>query len=125
MLRAASVLLVIAGLGFGLPCLPAIRAAAADRPVPTLFGFPAYGHGPFERRGIKSSVPLLVAFLVVCLAECVAGVLLWNGHKSGALLALALLPAGGVFWWGFALPFGPILALASAALMLVGWPKLR
>ncbi|MDX2005367.1 MAG: hypothetical protein SFU83_08835 [Meiothermus sp.] len=43
---------------------------------------------------------MLVVFLLVCLLEAVAGVLLWGGHKSGAVLALVLLPLGEVLWWG-------------------------
>lgn len=93
--------------------------------IPMLFGFPAYGRGPFEGVGLPTTVPLLVAFLLVCLLEAVAGVLLWGGYKSGAVLALVLLPLGGVFWWGFALPIPPILALVWTALILLNWQALR
>ena len=58
-------------------------------------------------------------------AECAAGWLLWGGHRSGAVLALAILPFAGVFWWGFALPFGPVFALPEIALILLNWRSLR
>jgi hypothetical protein len=124
-LRVAAVLLWLNGLGFGVFTLPAIRNVLSGRDVPIVMGFKAYGGGPFERHGIHSTVWLLAAFLLVCIAECVAGWLLWGGHRSGAVLALALLPCAGVFWWGFALPFGPLLALPEIALILINWRGLR
>jgi hypothetical protein len=106
-------------------CIPAIRNLLAGRDIPIVMGFPAYGRGPFERTGIPTTVPLLVAFLLVCSLEVVAGLLLWSGSKAGAILALALLPAAATFWWGFALPFGPIFALLSTVLIVIGWGSLR
>jgi hypothetical protein len=88
-------------------------------------GFPAYGRGPFERIGLPTTVPLLAAFLLVCILEAVAGFLLWGGYRSGAVLSLVLLPLGGIFWWGFALPIPPILALVWTALILLNWPALQ
>ncbi len=51
----------------------------------------------------QTTVPLLVAFLVVCVAELVMGWLLWRGRRSGTVLAFALLPFELAFWVGFAL----------------------
>ncbi|MGH3474074.1 MAG: hypothetical protein ACRDOT_04090 [Aeromicrobium sp.] len=31
----------------------------------TLFGFPTYGGGPFERMGISTTVPLMAAFALL------------------------------------------------------------
>jgi hypothetical protein len=124
-LRVAAVLLWITGLGFGVFCLPAIRNLLIGRDIPYIMGFPAYGKGPFERYGIPTTVPLLGAFFLVCIFEGVAGWLLWRGYKVGAILALALVPAGAIFWWGFALPFGPIFALVRTILILLSWQSLR
>jgi hypothetical protein len=63
--------------------------------------------------------------LLVCIAECVAGGLLWGGQRSGAVLALAVLPFAGLFWWGFALPFGPVSAFPEIVLILLNWRSLR
>lgn len=71
--RAAAVLAWLAGLGFGLPCLYGISYFAEHGAVATVLGFPAYGGGPFEDVGVTTSVPLLGAFLGVCVLECVAG----------------------------------------------------
>jgi hypothetical protein len=120
-LRVAAMFLVVNGLGFGVFCIPAIRNLLQGRDIPIVMGFPAYGRGPFERAGIPTTVPLLSGFLLVCILEIVAGVLLWGGARTGAYLALAVLPAGAVYWWGFALPFGPVFAVISTVLIVLGW----
>lgn len=94
-LRVAAVLLWLNGVGFGVFTLPAIRNLLLGREIPVVMGFKAYGGGPFERHGLPTTVWLLAAFLLVCVTECVAGWLLWSGHRSGAALALALLPFAG------------------------------
>jgi len=124
LIRVAAFLHWFVAVGFGVFCFPAIRNLLAGRDIPFVMGLPAYGRGPFERVGIPTSVPLLAAFLLVCILEAIAGVLLWGGHRSGAALALALIPAGGVFWWGFALPIPPILAFIWTILILVNWQAL-
>jgi hypothetical protein len=124
-LRLAAAFLWLNGLGFGVFAVPAIRNLLTGRDVPIVMGFKAYGGGPFERHGLPTSVWLLAAFLLVCVTECVAGYLLWNGHRGGAVLALGLLPFAAVFWWGFALPFGPLLAIPEIALILLNWRGLR
>jgi len=125
MTRAAAVLLWINGLGFGVFCLPAIRNLLTGREIPIVFGFPAYGRGPLERAGHPTTVPLLAGFLLVCVLEVVAGLLLWNHSRIGAVMSLVLLPLGGFFWWGFALPIPPVLAVARTVLIVLGWRSLR
>ncbi|HEX2681408.1 MAG TPA: hypothetical protein VHQ03_08960 [Candidatus Dormibacteraeota bacterium] len=124
-LRFASLLLWISAVGLGVPCLMAIRSLAAGRGIPNVFGFPAYGGGNFERRGMKTSIPLLIAFLLVLLLEALAGGLLWTGHLAGGILVLILLPLAAVFWWGFDLPYPPMVAGVRTALILLGWQSLR
>jgi hypothetical protein len=125
LVRVAAVLHWFVAFGFGVFCVPAIRNLLSGRDIPIIMGFPAYGRGPFERAGLPTTVPLLAAFLLVCVLEAVAGVLLWGGNRSGGVLALVLLPLGGVFWWGFALPIPPIFAITWTILILVHWSALR
>jgi hypothetical protein len=123
--RVAAILQWLVAVGFGVFCVPAIGNLLRGRSIPIVMGFPTYGRGPFERVGIPTTIPLLAAFLFVCMLEGVAGIFLWGGYKSGAVLALVLLPLGGVFWWGVALPIPPILALVWTILILLSWPTLR
>jgi hypothetical protein len=120
----ASALLWINGLGFGVPCVLAIRALQAGRGIPFILGFPAYGLGPFERHGYGTTVPLLAGFLAICIAEIVAGALLWHGSRAGAYLAFALLPLGAMYWWGFALPLPPVFALVRTVAIVLSWRTL-
>ncbi len=124
LIRVAAILHWMIAVGFGVFCFPAIRNLLIGRDIPIVLGFPAYGRGPFERVGIPTTVPLLAAFLLVCILEVVAGILLWGGHTSGAILAFVLLPLGAVFWWGFALPIPPIFALVWVILILMNWQAL-
>ena len=80
--RTAAVLAWIPGVGFGLFAVPAIWYFARHHSVWVSLGYPTYGHGPFEDIGIPTSLPLLVSFLLVCLAEVVLGWLLWRGHPK-------------------------------------------
>ena len=124
-IKVAAVLAWTNAFGFGVFCLPAIRNLLAGRDIPYVMGFPAYGKGPFEQVGIPTTVPLLSAFLLICMLEGVAGWLLWSGSKTGAILAIVLVPIGAIFWWGFGLPFAPLFALARTALIVLGLQSLK
>jgi hypothetical protein len=119
MTRAAAVCSLLLGLGFGLPGVYGAWYLARYDRVWTFLGFPTYGDGPFERWGVPTSVLLLVGFAVVCAAEVVVGVLLWRDATVAPWLALALLPVEGVFWIGFALPFGPVLGAVRTVLVVL------
>lgn len=123
-LRVAAILLWFTAFGFGIFCLPAIGNLLRGRDIPYILGFPAYGKGPFERAGIPTTVPLLAAFLLLCILEGLAGWFLWGRHKEGAILALLLVPAGAIFWWGFALPIPPLVALIRTILIVLSWQSL-
>lgn len=124
-LHVAAILLWFTAFGFGIFCLPAIGNLLTGRDIPYIMGFPAYGKGPFERVGIPTTVPLLAAFLLICTLEGLAGWLLWDGRQAGSILALVLVPAGVIFWWGFALPIPPILALIRTVLIVLSWHSFR
>jgi hypothetical protein len=90
--RAAAILAVLPAVVFGIPCIFAIRFFSERGYVWTFMGFPTYGQGPFEAWGFQTTTGLLVAFLLVCVAELVVAVLLWRETRTGVVLSLALLP---------------------------------
>ncbi len=47
-----------------------------------------------------------------------------GGHRGGATLALVLLAPGAVFWWGFDLPYPPVITVARTILIFLGWSSL-
>lgn len=63
MMKAAAILSILLGLGFGLPCAYGNPYLSTTGEVWTFLGFPTYGRGPFEAIGTQTTVPLLVAFL--------------------------------------------------------------
>lgn len=122
--HSAAILVWISAVGLGTPCVMAIRNLRVGRGIPLVLGFPAYGGGAFERHGLETTIPLLTGFLVVALLEAAAGWLLWGGYKLGAIASIALLVPGAVYWWGFDLPYPPIVALARVVLIVLAWPVL-
>jgi hypothetical protein len=120
-MKVAAVLGAKSGLGFGIPCAVGMQHLARTGEVWTFRGFPTYGKGPFERIGLPTTVPLLSAFLAVCASEVATAWSLWRHPRTGARLSHAVLSVEAVFWAGFALPFGPPLALArTAAILMAG-----
>jgi len=121
MFRTAGALCWLLAIGFGLPDIPAMASIARGDGVWYFLGFPTYGAGPFEQIGVSTTVPLLVGFLAVAIAELIAGLLLWRRTSAGSVMAIALLPFELAYWIGFALPIGPIVALARTVLVILAW----
>ena len=115
MSRFAAVLAWVAGFGFGLPGAYGAAYLTSHDEVWSFLGYPTYGGGPFESWGFPT-LPMQMAFVVVCAAELVTGGLLWREHPAGRTMSLTLLPFELFFWFGFALPFGFVLGALRAAL---------
>jgi hypothetical protein len=105
---------------FGVGDLLPIRSLAHGGGVPSVLGFPAYGGGAFESSGIPTTLPLVAVFLVICLGQILAGVVVWRRMRAGAVLALLVLLAGSVCWLGFAFPVGPALGVVWTLLVALG-----
>lgn len=120
--RAAAVLLWIVAAGWGLsaPWLMWWVLARGRLPVLPIIGEP--NGGPFYfnlSRGVF--VALLAVSFVLALAQGWAAWLLWAGKRSGALLQFGLLPVEAAFWYGFALPIPPLLAIVRLVLTALAW----
>jgi hypothetical protein len=89
-------------------------------PVLPIIGEP--NGGPFYFNYSRGTfVALLGASLLLAFAQGWAGWLLWSGKRSGALLEVGLLPIEAVFWYGFALPIPPLLAIIRLVLTALAW----
>ena len=103
--RAAAIVLVATGLGFGVPTPFVLEHLQRTGELPmTPFGFRAMS-GPFEALGPGPFSALLVGLAGVCAADVVAGALIWRGDGRGRRLAAISTPPGVVLGLGFALPF--------------------
>jgi hypothetical protein len=123
--RAAAVLLWIVAAGWGLPApwLMWWVLARGRLPVLPIIGQP--NGGPFYfnfGRGVFAA--LLAISFVLAFVQGWAGWLLWTGKRSGALLQFALLPVEAAFWYGFAVPIPPLLAIVRLVLTASAWRSL-
>jgi hypothetical protein len=84
-----------------------------------------YGGPWWDSMSIPHFVASLGAFLAVNAVVATGGILLWAGRRSGAVPSLAPLPVELLFWWGYALPFPPLVALLRVALVATAWHGLR
>jgi hypothetical protein len=124
-LRAAAIVTWVYAAGFGLSAIPVAVYLRQRGRLPTFFDmFEMYG-GPWSGRVSHGTFEvLLIAFLLVMLVVAWSAWLVWSGSKTGAILALALLPIEIVFWIGFALPIPWLLGAARVILLLLGWKAL-
>jgi hypothetical protein len=69
-------------------------------------------------------VRLLLGFFLVAGLAAWAAWLVWNASMFGAVLTFVLLPAEGVFWFGFDLPIPKVIGLMRMAALALGWSSL-
>jgi hypothetical protein len=124
--RIAAILLWIVGFGWGVlpaPWLVWWVIVRGRLPVLPVIGEP--NGGPFYLDLPHATfIGLLGASFILGIAQAWAGWLLWNGERSGALVQFGLLPIEALFWYGFALPIPPLLAIARAVLVALAWTRL-
>ena len=124
-IRAAAVLYVVLGLGFGGGVAVALWSLTRTGELPmTPWGFRALA-GPFEALGRGPFTVLGLGLVGVCLADVVAGWWLWRGRRLGGRLGLATTPIAFGLALGFALPFLLIGVPLRVALLLAGRRSLR
>jgi hypothetical protein len=92
-------------------------------PVLPIIGEP--NGGPFYFNFSRGAFVVLLAIsFVLAFAQGWAGWLLWTGKRSGAMLQFGLLPIEAAFWYGFALPIPPLLAIVRLVLTASAWRDL-
>jgi hypothetical protein len=124
-IRAAGVMYVALGLGFGVGALVALASLARDGELPmTPWGFRALS-GPFERLSPQQFTALGLGLVGVCALDVVAGVWLWQGKRRGANLGLATTVPALALGTGFALPFLLAGVPIRVGLVLAGRRTLR
>ncbi|MGI8791996.1 MAG: hypothetical protein ACR2H3_02275 [Acidimicrobiales bacterium] len=124
-IRAAAVMYLALGLGFGAGTVITLAYLARDGELPmTPWGFRSLS-GPFEKLGPSPFTALGLALIGVCVMDVVAGIWLWQGRRRGGLLGLATTPLAFVLGVGFALPFLLVGVPIRVALVLAGRRSLR
>lgn len=106
----------------GVP--PTLLYAFTRRTLPTLAGIRLMG-GPFEALGIDALIVAGIAYIIVSGLKLLSAYWLWNSRLDGAVLELILLGLSTIFWYGFALPLGPVVGIAQVVLLALVWSSLR
>ncbi|MQA09973.1 MAG: hypothetical protein GEU98_15745 [Pseudonocardiaceae bacterium] len=84
-----------------------------------------YGGQWSEQLTVPQFAATLAAFLALMVLLAHGGRLLWTGRRSGAVLVVATIPIEALFWFGYALPIPPVLALLRVVLVAAGWRSLN
>jgi len=114
-MRAAGMIYVATGIGFGVGTAISLVYLARDGELPmTPFGFRSLS-GPLEGLGTVWLSVFGWGFVGVCAVETLAGWRLWKGQRRGATLGIGTTPLAVMYGLGFALPF----YLASIPIRLV------
>ena len=113
------------GLGFGLGILLPLYYAFTRRVLPTVGGIRLLDGGPFAKLEMDALLVVGLVFVIISGLKLMAAYWLWNSRLDGAALELILLALSAIFWYGFALPFGPPIGLAQVVLLVLVWSTLH
>jgi hypothetical protein len=114
---------VFDALAWGLSVPPVLKYALTHRELPMRFGIRLLS-GPLEGLGIEAVVAAGLVFVVVSGLKLLAAYWLWHARMDGAVLELILLGLSALFWYAFALPFGPLGGVAQIILLALAWGSL-
>ena len=98
--------------------------AMTRRELPTIFAGIRALSGPFEKLGIDGLVTAGLVFVALSSLKFLAAWWLAGGRLDGAVLQLVLLGASSLFWYGFAVPYGPVLGIPQVVLIAIIWRQL-
>jgi hypothetical protein len=124
LVTVVSVLFYFDAFAWGVGVVPTLYFAFTYKTLPTVVGIRLMG-GPFESLGIEVLMVAGIVFVFVSTLKVLAAYWLWNSGKDGAVLGLILIWPSAIFWYGFALPLGPLLGIAELVLLITVWRNLN
>lgn len=117
-----SIVVAFDSLGWIFGVLPVLKHALSHRDLPSAFGMRLLS-GPFEALGIEAVIVAGLVFVFVSALKLLAAFWIWHSRVDGAVLELILLGLSAIFWYGFALPFGPLVGIIEVLLLVLTWSK--
>ena len=115
---------VFDALAWLLGTLPTLAYALQRGELPVLMGIRLLS-GPFERLGLPALIVAGLLYAAISALKLLAAYWLAQGRRDGVVLELVLLGLSAIFWYGFALPFGPLAGVPELVLLLLAWGRLR
>jgi len=103
--------------------LPTLYYAFTRGRLPILLRIPLLA-GPFERLGLNPLIVAGIGYVIVSALKILAAYWLWGARMDGAVLELILLGLSAIFWYGFALPLGPLVGVIQVVLLALAWRTL-
>ena len=123
--KALVTLVVIEALISTIGVLPTLQYAVTHKSLPTIAGVITALSGPFEALGMDALIVAGLIFVAISALKFLAAAWLWSLRMDGALLQLMLLGVSAIFWYGFAVPYGPLLGIPQAILIVFAWSGFR
>jgi hypothetical protein len=123
LMTAVTILFYFDAFAWSIGVVPTLYYAFTYEALPTVGGIRLMG-GPFESLGLDTLIVAGIVFVFVSALKILAAYWLWNLRRDGAVLGLILLGLSTIFWYGFALPLGPLLGFAELVLMMLVWKTL-
>src|SRR3712207_1338334 len=117
---AAAVVFYIDAFMWLIGVVPTLYYAHVHNTLPTMAGIRLMS-GPFKSLGIDALIVAGIIFVVVSALKIMAAYWLWHARKDGAVLGLILLGLSTIFWYGFALPLGPVVGITELVLLMLVW----
>jgi hypothetical protein len=108
---------------FGVAAI--LHFAHRRRRLPLLVGRIRALSGPFETLGLDALIVAGLVFVSASALKFLAAYWLLDGRFDGAVLQVLLLGVSSIFWYGFALPYGPVFAVPQIILLVVLAPDLH
>jgi hypothetical protein len=125
LLKTLVILVVIDALISTVGMLPVLQYALTHRSLPTIAGIIKALSGPFEALGIDALIVAGLVFVAVSALKFLSAYWLWNVRGDGAVLQLILLGVSAIFWYGFAVPYGPLLGIPQIILIAIAWGSFK
>ena len=123
LMTAVTILFYFDAFAWSIGVVPTLYYAFTYEALPTVGGIRLMG-GPFESLGLDTLIVAGIVFVFVSAFKILAAYWLWNSRSDGAVLGLILLGLSTIFWYGFALPLGPLLGIAEVVLLMLVWKTL-
>lgn len=123
LVKILSIIVYIDAFMWLVGVVPTLYYAFVRGSLPTLGWIRLMG-GPFEKLGIEALIVAGIGYVMVSALKILAAYWLWNGRIDGAVLETILLGLSAIFWYGFALPLGPLLGAVQVILLALSWKLL-